>query len=52
MNTAGKLKYPLVSSTHVLPRSGSRDRKDLLLWCRLDLENIITAEQKHKNSKL
>lgn len=44
MSTAGKINYPLVSSTHVLQTSSSHDVKVLLLKCPLDLKKMITAE--------
>lgn len=52
MNTTGKLQYPLVTSTHVLQRSGSRDGCGLLLWCPLDPEKIVITEPEKQNSQL
>lgn len=52
MNTTGKRQYPLVGSTPVLQRSGSRDGCGLLLCCPLDPEKIVITEPEKQNSQL
>lgn len=50
MNTTGKRQYPLVGSTPVLQRSGSRDGCGLLLCCPLDPEKIVITEPETKKT--
>lgn len=50
MHTTGKLQYPLVSSTPVLQRSGSRDGCGLLLCCPLYPEKIVITQPETKKT--